>query len=234
MLCAAERNGLVVKLRLLQLGNANVTWKGENVKHSLAAIGSNPSGLLGTLAGHVMNVVHGRLYAGIVGRLRAELTSSEGKTSILDVGCGGGCTVRLFCENFDNGKVIGLDHSDEMVEVSRRTNRKYVAEGRAEIVVGDISRLPFKASEFDVVSAFDTINLWADVETSIDEIHRVLVPGGLFVIVNGYPKEGTRWWDIVRFKSDREYAAFLKQRAFVDIRTELINNTIVVLSRKKV
>jgi len=203
------------------------------VKSNSERIGRNPTGFLGTLVGHIMNAIHKGLYEGIVDRLQTEVASPEAKVVILDVGCGGGRAVNLFCKSLGNSKVIGLDHSNEMVKLSKRVNRTYIEEGRAEIVVGDISKLPFEASRFNLVSAFDTINLWTDIEASVKEIHRVLTPGGLFVIVNAYPKEGTKWWHIVRFKSDKEYASFLEQHAFINVKTELIGNTIVVVCRKK-
>ncbi len=196
-------------------------------------IGRKPTGLSGILIGYLMNTIHKRLYQQIIDHLRAEVPSSAGQTAILDVGCGGGSTVKSFCENFENSKVVGLDHSNEMVALSSRVNRKHIAAGNVEIVLGDVSKLPFGASQFNLVSSFDTINLWTDLETSVTEIWRVLAPGGLFVIVNAYPKEGTKWWRLVRFKTDKEYVSFLEKHSFGRVQTELLRNTIIVRGRKK-
>ncbi len=53
--------------------------------------------------------------------------------NVLDVGCGAGWLVRLLAERVPEGRVIGMDISDEMV---RRARRNYVAVENAMFVVG--------------------------------------------------------------------------------------------------
>lgn len=179
-----------------------------------------------------MNIMHQRTYKELIRLMQAEMSLANENVFILDIGCGGGEAVRLFCTYIHQCKVFGVDHSSEMVELSKRINRKYIINGKAEIVKGDVLNLPFETSKFDLVSAFDTINLWDDIETSTKEVNRVLKTGGTFVIINAYPSEGSRWWNIVRFKSDREYISFLERHGFVDIQADLARNTIVIKGKK--
>ena len=65
------------------------------------------------------------------------------RDTILDVGCGGGRTVRKLAGVATQGRVCGVDHSEESVAAARRTNRHGIATGRVEIRLGSVSNLPF-------------------------------------------------------------------------------------------
>lgn len=58
--------------------------------------------------------------------------------------------------------------------------------------------VPYSTSQFDIVTAFDTINYWENIKKSVMEIYRVLKVGGKFLIINGYPKKGTKWWILLK------------------------------------
>ena len=60
--------------------------------------------------------------------------------NILDVGSGAGWLVRMIAERVPEGRVIGMDISDEMV---RRARRKYVAVENAMFVVGAADEIPW-------------------------------------------------------------------------------------------
>ncbi|MDO5732363.1 MAG: class I SAM-dependent methyltransferase [Eubacteriales bacterium] len=99
---------------------------------------------------------------------------------VLDLGCGGGRNIQVFLE--DAAHVCGLDHSPASVEVSKKLNQVAISEGRCEIVEGDVSKLPYEAEHFDLVTAFETIYFWPDLKTAFAEVSRVLKPGGQFLI----------------------------------------------------
>jgi ubiquinone/menaquinone biosynthesis C-methylase UbiE len=203
------------------------------MKDQAVHIGGNPTGLKGIFAGYVMNIVHSRLYSRAIKHIHHELLQNVQAVSILDLGCGGGKAIQLFCKHIADCNVCGIDHSKEMIELSTRVNRKYIEQKRVKLIQCDVANLPFASSHYDMVSAFDTFNLWENLDGSIKEVARVLKEDGLFLIINGYPKEGTKWWDIVRFKSDKEYSAFLEARGFVMTKIEISNNTIIMVCKKK-
>ena len=82
------------------------------------------------------------------------------------------------------------------------------------------------------MTAFDTISFWNDFNDSINEIKRVLKQDGIFFIVNGYPKVGTKWYDFVKFKNDSEYRAFLTRHSFKEINLIIEKNTIIIKAFK--
>ncbi len=119
-----------------------------------------------------------------------------------------------------------------MVNLSNKVNRKIIQEGSVEISQSDITSLPFTNGYFDTITAFDTINFWNDFNKAISEIIRVLKKGGAFIIVNAYPKEGTKWWDFVKFKNDSEYREAMAKHNFTDINITVEKNTIIIQATK--
>lgn len=103
----------------------------------------------------------------------------------LDAGCGtGNSTEQIAARLFPNGRVIGLDNSPEALT---RAKEKYPA---LEFRFGDLDRpLPFPDNIFDGVWANNSLYLVADPRQSLQEIFRVLKPGGRLIMSN--PKENS-------------------------------------------
>jgi SAM-dependent methyltransferase len=98
-------------------------------------------------------------------------------------GFGGGPTLARLAERAPRGTIHGVDYSEESVAMSRRTNRRVVEEGRAEIRQASVSSLPFAHGMFDLVTAVETHYYWPDLNADTQEVLRVLKPGGTFVII---------------------------------------------------
>ena len=102
---------------------------------------------------------------------------------ILDVGCGGGKTVAKLAERVVNGSVSGLDYSHASVAASLRRNRDALAAGRVAIHHGSVSNLPFPDRQFNLVIAVETHYYWPNLSKDLQEIRRVLKPGGKVVLI---------------------------------------------------
>jgi ubiquinone/menaquinone biosynthesis C-methylase UbiE len=107
----------------------------------------------------------------------------QSRDTILDVGCGGGVTVARLAAMASEGKTYGIDYSAESVAASRKENRARIAVGQVEIVLGSVSHLPFPDRMFDLVTAVETHYFWPDLNADVQEIQRVLKPGGTFVLI---------------------------------------------------
>lgn len=70
---------------------------------------------------------------------------------VLDIGCGGGATLQRISKRIGKGHLTGVDYSPVSVELSKKTNRKDIADGKMEIVEASVEELPFSDSSFDKI-----------------------------------------------------------------------------------
>jgi SAM-dependent methyltransferase len=104
--------------------------------------------------------------------------------NILDVGSGAGWLARLLAERVPEGRVIGMDISDEMV---RRARRNYVDVENAMFVVGSADEIPWDANFFTHAISVESAYYWPDPASGLREIHRVLREGGTaWILINFY------------------------------------------------
>jgi ubiquinone/menaquinone biosynthesis C-methylase UbiE len=137
-----------------------------------------PTGWLGRFVLRNMNSRHSKVTDWGLSNI-----SVEKHHTILDVGCGGGKTVSKLAALASQGKVYGIDYSRESVVVACKTNKKWIGDGRVEIVEASVSQLPFPENTFDLVTAVETHFWWPDIPSGMHEIFRVLKPGGTLTIV---------------------------------------------------
>jgi ubiquinone/menaquinone biosynthesis C-methylase UbiE len=105
----------------------------------------------------------------------------EGET-VLDLGSGAGIDVLLSARRVGaTGKAIGLDMTDEMLELARRNAAEADVEN-VEFVKGYIEDMPLADGTVDVVISNCVINLSGDKSIVIREAARVLRPGGRFAV----------------------------------------------------
>ena len=72
---------------------------------------------------------------------------------VLEIGCGHGVAATMVCELLGTGRYTAVDRSATMVDAATRRNRRYVEEGRAEFLVGDLEDLQLGDRRFDLVFA---------------------------------------------------------------------------------
>ena len=99
-------------------------------------------------------------------------------------GCGGGANLQRLMQRSTSAKVTGVDYSPVSVEKSRKVNAEAISKGRCRVLEANVAALPFKDASFTMVTAFETVYFWPDIENSFAEVRRVLAPGGKFLIVN--------------------------------------------------
>ena len=105
----------------------------------------------------------------------------EGET-VLDLGSGAGGDVLISARRVGtSGRVIGLDMTDEMLDLAR-ANAAAAGAGNVEFVQGYIEAIPLPDASVDVVISNCVINLAADKRKVLAETARVLRPGGRFAV----------------------------------------------------
>ncbi len=115
----------------------------------------------------------------LMGLLERNL-SPTGGLAILDAGCGGGATMERLRRY---GRVQGMEISEEAVEYNRERGR--------EVVPGSIERIPLPDESFDLALALDVIEHVSDDLRALQELSRVLRPGGSLLVT--VPALRTLW-----------------------------------------
>jgi ubiquinone/menaquinone biosynthesis C-methylase UbiE len=109
----------------------------------------------------------------------ADLRNGE---TVLDLGSGAGVDVfRAVLDVGPAGRVIGIDMTPEMIARARSlaAERGYT---NVEFRLGEIESLPVESASVDVVLSNCVLNLVPDKARAFAEMHRVLRPGGRFVV----------------------------------------------------
>ncbi len=110
------------------------------------------------------------------------LASLQGGEIVLDLGSGAGIDCFLAAQAVgDQGRVIGVDMTPEMIERARENARSHKAEN-VEFRLGEIENLPVADASVDVVLSNCVINLSPDKPRVFSEAHRILRPGGQMVV----------------------------------------------------
>ncbi len=105
----------------------------------------------------------------------------EGET-VLDLGSGAGADVLISARRVGpTGKAIGLDMTDEMLELAR-ANAVQAGVENVEFVKGYIEAIPLADDSVDVIVSNCVLNLSGDKPKVLAEAARVLRPGGRFAI----------------------------------------------------
>jgi ubiquinone/menaquinone biosynthesis C-methylase UbiE len=184
-----------------------------------------PEGLLGRFVGRAMNRGHAK-----VRRWGLSHVSVESHATVLDIGCGGGAALRDMASYFPNSKLNGIDYSQDMVLLATRVNKRMIEKGRIEITHGTVSSLPFPDNSFDLATAFEAYYFWPDLIHDLEEIRRVLKPGGTLLIVNEvYENErfhdrNKKWaaWADMHLHSPEGYRDFLAASGYLAIEIDEI------------
>jgi SAM-dependent methyltransferase len=141
--------------------------------------------------------------------------------NVLDVGCGAGWFTRLLAERVPEGRVIGMDISDEMI---RRARRNYVDVENAMFIVGAVDEIPWDANFFTHAISIESAYYWPDPARGLREMNRVLREGGSAWILINYYRENPychQWKDIfatpAHLFSAEEWVALFREAGFSDI-----------------
>jgi SAM-dependent methyltransferase len=160
---------------------------------------------------------------------RAIASLKKGET-VLDLGSGGGFDAFLAARAVgENGSVIGVDMTHEMVDKARKNARKSGLKG-VEFRLGEIENLPVADGVIDVIISNCVINLSPEKERVFKEAWRVLKPGGRLAISDivataKMPEKVKKDMDlhsacVAGASSIPELKAVLKKVGFEDIRIE--------------
>ena len=145
--------------------------------------------------------------------------------SILDIATGTG---DLAIQMVKTGakRIVGLDLSEGMLKVGRKKISEKNLDSRIEMIQGDSENLPFEENSFDAITVAFGVRNFETLEKGLEEIFRVLKPGGIFVVLETsvptkFPyKQGYRFYSNLIlpvigkiFSKDKDAYSYLSESA---------------------
>ncbi|MFC4548762.1 MULTISPECIES: class I SAM-dependent methyltransferase [Halorussus] len=131
----------------------------------------------------------------------ARMPVEEGET-VLDLGTGSGYAVRALRDTQRAGRAYGLDGSPEMA----RNARGYTDDPQVGFLVGDFDYLPFADDSVDHVFTMEAFYYANDPEHVLEEVRRILRPGGTFFCAVNYYEENVHsheWQEFIDVEMTR-------------------------------
>ena len=146
--------------------------------------------------------------------------------NVLDVGCGAGWLSRRLAKSVPQGRVVGMDVSDEMIRHARRASVDFE---NLMFVTGEVQEIPWEANFFRHAISVESSYYWPDPAAGIRDIFRVLKPGGAAWILINYYRDNPhchQWGDLLAVKthlfSAEEWSEFFRAAGFGAVQHERI------------
>jgi ubiquinone/menaquinone biosynthesis C-methylase UbiE len=154
---------------------------------------------------------------------RLKRLSTGTADNVLEIGCGQGAGAKIICDLFSPQKYFGIDLDPRMI---RRANRKAGALPNATFTEGDVSKLEFPDSSFDLVMDFGIVHHVPNWKNALAEVHRTLKVHGEFL----FEDLSVETWERgigIPFKriADHPYDQMFRKQEFVD---ELVSHGFAV------
>lgn len=146
--------------------------------------------------------------------------------NVLDVGCGAGWLSRRLAKLVPQGRVVGMDVSDEMIRHARRASLDFE---NLMFVTGEVEEIPWEPNFFSHAVSVESSYYWPDPAAGIRDIFRVLKPGGSAWILINYYRDNPhshQWGDLLAVKthllSAAEWSEFFRAAGFGNVQHERI------------
>ena len=152
---------------------------------------AHPKGRMGRAMLKFMNMCHAPLT-----NWGLSLIGIQDGWTMLDIGCGGGATLQRLTNRSKGSMVYGIDISEESVAKAANVNAA-VLNKQVFVTQGSAEKLPYEDWKFDLVTAVETVYFWPNLPHCLQEVRRVLKPGGKFAIMVEVADENSKWVTLV-------------------------------------
>ena len=146
--------------------------------------------------------------------------------NVLDVGCGAGWLSRRLAKLVPQGRVVGMDISDEMIRHARRASADFE---NLMFVTGEVEEIPWEPNFFSHAISVESAYYWPNPAAGVRDIFRVLRPGGSAWILINYYRDNPhchQWGELLAVNthlfSAEEWAEHLRAAGFGKVAHERI------------
>jgi ubiquinone/menaquinone biosynthesis C-methylase UbiE len=173
-----------------------------------------PEGFLGMIAGKLMAT-----FGAEKNKWTLSLLNLKKDDNVLEIGFGPGIGIELASKIVQEGKIIGIDYSEKMLEQAQKRNKNAIKRGLVELIQADVQNFPSFNLLFDKVFSINSIIFWKEPVKTLKDIRQVIKKNAVIAItVQPFIKGATE--ETVK-QIGKEISNQLKEAGYSDIKMEL-------------
>ena len=143
---------------------------------------------------------------------------------ILEIGYGGGSTIKNLLALNKNLEIHGIDISKESYRTAQRVHSDSIRKGSVQLKIGNVENMPYQNNYFDRIFAIQTHIFWKDIKKSFQEVYRVMSSNSTLIIASEKEKIHYHMTD---YRTSHEFSQLLTSMGFSKIEEKQNRNWIL-------
>ena len=178
-----------------------------------------PSGLVGRVITKIWSFYFKKLSLWAI-----KQTTISGNYRILEIGYGGGSTIKNLLALNKHLEVHGIDISKESYRTAQRVHSDSIRKGSVQLKIGNVENMPYQNNYFDRIFAIQTHIFWKDIKKSFQEVYRVMSSNSTLIIASEKEKINYHMTD---YRTSHEFIQLLTSIGFSKIEEKQNRNWIL-------
>ena len=183
-----------------------------------------PSGLVGRVITKIWSFYFKKLSLWAI-----KQTTISDNYRILEIGYGGGSTIKNLLALNKNLEIHGIDISKESYRTAQRVHSDSIRKGSVQLKIGNVENMPYQNNYFDRIFAIQTHIFWKDIKKSFQEVYRVLSSNSTLIIASEKEKIHYHMTD---YRTSHEFSQLLTSIGFSKIEEKQNRNWILYIVYK--
>lgn len=183
-----------------------------------------PSGLIGRVITKIWSFYFKKLSLWAI-----KQTTISDNYRILEIGYGGGSTIKNLLALNKNLEIHGIDISKESYRTAQRVHSDSIRKGSVQLKIGNVENMPYQNNYFDRIFAIQTHIFWKDIKKSFQEVYRVLSSNSTLIITSEKEKIHYHMTD---YRTSHEFSQLLTSIGFSKIEEKQNRNWILYIVYK--
>ncbi|WP_455440468.1 class I SAM-dependent methyltransferase [Streptococcus parasanguinis] len=178
-----------------------------------------PSGLIGRVITKIWSFYFKKLSLWAI-----KQTTISDNYRILEIGYGGGSTIKNILALNKNLEIHGIDISKESYRTAQRVHSDSIRKGSVQLKIGNVENMPYQNNYFDRIFAIQTHIFWKDIKKSFQEVYRVMSSNSTLIIASEKEKIHYHMTD---YRTSHEFSQLLTSIGFSKIEEKQNRNWIL-------
>ncbi len=183
-----------------------------------------PSGLIGRVITKIWSFYFKKLSLWAI-----KQTTIADNYRILEIGYGGGSTIKNILALNKNLEIHGIDISKESYRTAQRVHSDSIRKGSVQLKIGNVENMPYQNNYFDRIFAIQTHIFWKDIKKSFQEVYRVMSSNSTLIIASEKEKIHYHMTD---YRTSHEFSQLLTSIGFSKIEEKQNRNWILYIVYK--